>query len=267
MKKRETLKLTTAQFAKLHNVNRRTLHYYDNIELFSPAYKGDNGYRYYDYAQSMEFEFIRMLKELHLSIEEIRRFTAGLDEQEFLQMAAEKQKEIDEEIGKLRRIKKALIKKQEEALLCQRVKDMEIGIIECKEEYFLTVPYKFENDNYLDVLQYIQTVWKPEQYRAGVGSYISLEKVKKAQFEEYDGLFSPAYKKEKKILTKPKGRYLCGYLKGTWDRLPELYGKMLCYAKECGLELTGYAYEQGMNDFIIGKEENYVTQITIQIVE
>ena len=67
MKKRETLKLTTAQFAKLHNVNRRTLHYYDNIELFSPAYKGDNGYRYYDYAQSMEFEFIRMLKELHLS--------------------------------------------------------------------------------------------------------------------------------------------------------------------------------------------------------
>ena len=48
---------------------------------------------------------------------------------------------------------------------------------------------------------------------------------------------------------------------------PELYGKMLCYAKECGLELTGYAYEQGMNDFIIGKEENYVTQITIQIVE
>ena len=60
---------------------------------------------------------------------------------------------------------------------------------------------------------------------------------------------------------------MCGYLKGTWDRLPELYGKMLCYAKECGLELTGYAYEQGMNDFIIGKEENYVTQITIQIVE
>ena len=26
--------LTTAQFAKLHNVNKRTLHYYDKIGLF-----------------------------------------------------------------------------------------------------------------------------------------------------------------------------------------------------------------------------------------
>jgi hypothetical protein len=28
--------LTTAQFAKLHGVNKRTLHYYDDIGLFSP---------------------------------------------------------------------------------------------------------------------------------------------------------------------------------------------------------------------------------------
>ena len=34
------VKLTTAQFAKLHGVNKRTLHYYDTIGLFSPAPKG-----------------------------------------------------------------------------------------------------------------------------------------------------------------------------------------------------------------------------------
>ena len=42
----ETIRLTTAQFAKLHNVNKRTLHYYDDIGLFSPCHKGENGYRY-----------------------------------------------------------------------------------------------------------------------------------------------------------------------------------------------------------------------------
>lgn len=36
--------LTTAQFAKLHGVNKRTLHYYDDIGLFSPRAKGENGY-------------------------------------------------------------------------------------------------------------------------------------------------------------------------------------------------------------------------------
>ena len=31
----ETIRLTTAQFAKLHNVNKRTLHYYDDIGVFT----------------------------------------------------------------------------------------------------------------------------------------------------------------------------------------------------------------------------------------
>ena len=70
--KSNELKLTTSQFAKLHHVNKRTLHYYDSIGLFSPKWKGANGYRYYDYAQSMEFAFIRMLKELNLRIDEIK---------------------------------------------------------------------------------------------------------------------------------------------------------------------------------------------------
>lgn len=32
--KKNLVHLTTAQFAKMHNVNKRTLHYYDNIGLF-----------------------------------------------------------------------------------------------------------------------------------------------------------------------------------------------------------------------------------------
>lgn len=66
------VKLTTAQFAKLHGVNKRTLHYYDTIGLFSPGTKGENGYRYYDSSQSLEFEYIRMFKDLNMSIEEIK---------------------------------------------------------------------------------------------------------------------------------------------------------------------------------------------------
>lgn len=43
--KKSTKLLTTAEFAKLHEVNKRTLHYYDSIGLFSPAQKGENQYR------------------------------------------------------------------------------------------------------------------------------------------------------------------------------------------------------------------------------
>ena len=64
----EIIKLTVSQFAKLHNVNKRTLHYYDEIGIFSPDYKGNNGYRYYDYMQGVDFEYIKMLKELNMGL-------------------------------------------------------------------------------------------------------------------------------------------------------------------------------------------------------
>lgn len=53
---KEIKRLTTAQFAKLHEVNKRTLHYYDEIGLFHPLTKAENGYRYYDISQSIDFE-------------------------------------------------------------------------------------------------------------------------------------------------------------------------------------------------------------------
>ena len=64
--RKEIKRLTTAQFAKLHEVNKRTLHYYDEIGLFRPLTKAENGYRYYDISQSIDFEYIRMLKEFYL---------------------------------------------------------------------------------------------------------------------------------------------------------------------------------------------------------
>ncbi len=37
--KDENYKFTTGEFAKLNGINKRTLHYYDEIGLFSPAIK------------------------------------------------------------------------------------------------------------------------------------------------------------------------------------------------------------------------------------
>ena len=58
---KKIMKLTTSRFSKLHHLNKRTLHYYDDIGLFSPRYKGKNQYRYYDYAQSVDLEYILSL--------------------------------------------------------------------------------------------------------------------------------------------------------------------------------------------------------------
>lgn len=64
--------LSAGQFTSLHNINKRTLHYYDDIGLFSPSYKEKNGYRYYTYLQSPTLEMILTLRELGMSIKDIQ---------------------------------------------------------------------------------------------------------------------------------------------------------------------------------------------------
>jgi len=105
----------------------------------------------------------------------------------------------------------------------------------------------------------------------GIGSFISLDNINKMNFDKYGGIYTIALNKKSipnnHSLIKQKGKYLCGYQKGKWDKLPTLYQQMLDYAHENNLQLTGYAYEVGLNDFVISNETDYITKIMIKIDE
>ena len=171
----EIKKLTTAQFAKLHEVNKRTLHYYDEIGLFRPLTKSHNGYRYYDISE----------------------------------------------------------------------------------------------DDITQIFSRLKDIWGIEQIRMGMGSFISLDNVYKMNFDKYEGIYTIALNKKSvpNSFIKPQGKYLCGYQKGKWDKLPALYQQMLDYAHGNNLQLTDYAYEVGLNDFVISDEADYITKIMIKINE
>ena len=73
MVKKELL-FTAGQFARIHDVNKRTLQYYDDIGLFRPQVRGENNYRYYSYQQSPELELILTLREMNMSLPEIESY-------------------------------------------------------------------------------------------------------------------------------------------------------------------------------------------------
>ncbi len=267
--KNNSIKLTTAQFAKLHKVNKRTLHYYDSIGLFRPNAKGDNGYRYYDVSQSIDFEYIRMLKELNMSIEEIVDYCKNPTPYKFLEIAEKKEKEIDLAIQQLKHTKKILQRKKEQVTLCENLQEQEIRIEECKAERISVLPYDFSEDDVSQIFTYANEKWSIEQIRIGIGSFISLDKVINNTFETYDGIYTYTLRRisGSKPLIKPKGKYICGYQKGTWDKAPAMYKKMLNYAEKNNLKLTGYAYEIGLNEFVISSPEEYITKFMIKIDE
>ena len=64
--------IKTGEFAKLVGVTKHTLFYYDKIGLFSPEIKLENGYRFYSFDQLDVFDVIQTLRELDVSLEEIK---------------------------------------------------------------------------------------------------------------------------------------------------------------------------------------------------
>lgn len=67
---------SSGEFAKLTGVNKRTLHYYNEIGLFRPEIIGENGYHYYTCFQFTELELILTLRKIGLSIDEIKDYSS-----------------------------------------------------------------------------------------------------------------------------------------------------------------------------------------------
>ena len=254
MLKNESLKLTTAQFAKLHKINKRTLHYYDEIDLFKPKFKGENNYRYYDYFQSIELENILMLKQLDMSISEIKSYLNNPNVNDFVNIADDKILKIEQDIRRLKQTKKVLEIKKNQLLKSSRVTDFEIEIVERQDEYLLVSNEPFVQYDVKEILEYLQQAWNIEQYKVGCGSYISIDKIQNKRYG-------------KNVLLQSKGKYLCGYVKGDWDKIAVLYRSMLNFAKKENLKLIGYAFERGLNEFAINSIDEYFTEISIKISE
>ncbi len=79
---------TVKQLADLAKVSRRTLHYYDEIELLKPDAVGKNGYRTYGSQALIRLQQILFFKELGFSLDKIREMISspGFDLLEALEL-------------------------------------------------------------------------------------------------------------------------------------------------------------------------------------
>ena len=150
------------------------------------------------------------------------------------------------------------------------VRDGQIDLIHCEEEYLFITPLssQVQQGEFADMstlLEHLQKAWDLSKYKTSCGSILSAEKIRHGEFQIYDGLYtqleSPA--EVEGFYRKPPGTYLRGISIGSWERLPGLYSRMLEFAQKHGYRLTGYAYEIGMNEIAVSDMEHYITQVTI----
>ena len=267
---KDNLLFTTGEFSKLHNVNKRTLHYYDKVGLFSPLHKAENGYRYYTPYQSATFENILSLRELGMSIEEVKQYLDNPNSSDFMSLTTTKISEIDETIKKLNIMKSILKKKNEMLEICSNVYDGKIDTFICEQEnlFMSNTNYSEINNNISkkemsEILNHLKVAWSMSSFKLGCGSYINLDKIKNNDFTNYDGLFTVINNHKKNLFIKEKGLYLRAYNIGDCNKIPQLYKKIIEYANVNNLKLKGYSFERGMNEFVIKDESEYIVEITI----
>ena len=197
---------SSGEFAKLTGVNKRTLHYYNEIGLFRPEIIGENGYHYYTCFQFTELELI-------LTLRKIERCT----------------------------------------------------LPERKIIFSSPISGEYDEDDFSIAAEFSLRLKKLFHLYDNFGSCISIEDIQKNSFNSYHSFFaycpqtSDVYDE---IL--PAGTYLRAFCIGDWGKLPEIYRSILYYARKHNLTLTGYAYEEGLNEMSIKDRSDYITMITIK---
>lgn len=97
------------EVAKLHSLTKKTLLYYDRIDLFKPVYVDEEtGYRYYSVQQLPFLKQIIYLKNLGFSLNDIQSL---LDDREFpilLEKLSKRKVEVESEIHELENVNKDL---------------------------------------------------------------------------------------------------------------------------------------------------------------
>ena len=259
---------SSGEFAKFTGINKRTLHYYNDIGLFSPEVIGENGYHYYTCFQFAQLELILTLRKIGLSIDEIRTYVTKPSDASFTQMMQQKKKLIDESISQLLSAQAFLEQKAERLRLGMHSKDGTIEICDLPErKIILSSPIsgKYDEADFSIAAEFSLRLKKLFHLYDNFGSCIPIDSIYQNDFYSYEAFFAycpPAFDTYDVIL--PAGKYLRAFCIGEWNKLPDIYRTILSYAAEHNLRLTGHAYEEGLNEMSISDRSDYITMITIK---
>ncbi len=261
---------TIGQFAAIHNINKKTLMWYDQVDLLKPALVKDNGYRYYSYYQSAKLETILMLRQLDVPIKEIKMFLDNRSAKTMEKLLSEKIEDINLKIDKLNEIKDSLTRSHKNMQTILNLDFSTIEIVNLPPKKIVLVPTSSNANTETEIkaILNIAKTSKLSRLHDGIyGTVLLAEDLLNGNFTNYQNLFLelPDNKNHKDAIVKPGGTYIRSYCKGDWNGIPNVYKKMLDFAKKHNFVITGYAYETGINEDVIKDFDDYITQIEISV--
>lgn len=266
--------LTTGEFAKIVGVTKHTLFHYDEIGVFSPEIKGENEYRYYSVFQIEPFYVISALKELGMSLKEIKSYLDVRGPEKLIELFDKQEKEIDKKINHLIAIKQLISQKSQATKSLFYMDTNKIILKEENKELLIITEALPSTDDRSLAVSYANHIKNCNKNNITApyttGQMISLNNIIKKNYITYSYFhtkISLNHNVVSETYSKAKGRYLIAYHTG-YNTIDITYKKMLNFAKENNLKLGDYFFEDAILDELsVNGYENFVVKISIMIID
>lgn len=276
MKTESETYLTTGEFAKLCQVKKQTLFHYDDIGLLRPEFVDDNGYRFYSIQQYETFIVISSLKEVGMTLNQIRRYLNEPSNELRLATMNEALEKLTKKIAYLNLIRRMLGNEIERAREADRL-DVDAITIE-------SLPtQKFVRSRILDRLTDKDLIVAVTEYAATVevvSAALKMDDINAQEYSRYVFLLAHEIEEHKRLgletsrnrrhfipYGRPAGDYVVAYHKGSYDQADKTYERILAFMKDEGIRAGMYAYEEYLrNEITAATPDDYLTRISIQTV-
>lgn len=271
MEQRNELYFTTGEFARILGVKKHTLFHYDEIGLFSPAVKQENGYRYYFVWQMDVFEVIRALQRLGMPLSEIKAYMENRSPELFLDMMDQQERQIDQEIDRLKTMKQFI---RHEKHSVKEALEVELGRprLVCQEECWLLLSDVKGQEERKLAEEIAEHVRLREQYRvtqSAVGAICLGADLDRGKYDRYVQVYSRIAKRVPKLnpVKRRAGQYVEVCYQGYEDSMEKPYRLIRAFADGRGLQLGQVWYEDFLLDELTVKGyENYIVKVAVEVV-
>ena len=284
-------RFTAGELSRLSGISKQTILFYDKKGILKPQFTDEkNGYRYYSADQLELLDSILMLKEMGLSLEEIRNFLEKRTGNDALFLMRKQLSDIHNKIQHLQLVEKRLSRKvlsledyyanREEVVFLQHAK---AEILAVEKVHYPGSPSttasqadKVSPDYQQDLLaqdiavKKLLTKAKKDHYPYFYqqGAMVLLDLLKQRQYLRASFVFLPLEKNCSKAdcLIKPPGLYAHYYFTGPYTKIGSGYQYLLSEIEKQGYQTSGYSYEYCILDSLTNSEsEEYVTLIQLPV--
>lgn len=263
------------ELAKLQNISRQTLIFYDHIGLFCPAYTDpNNGYRYYSSSQLDSLDTICILKKIGFSLEEIKAHMNSYTIDDSLIALRKQLHAIEREIDELQMIKSRVEHRciQMESAITVRDKRSIVTLETAKSQHILL--QKVNAPNSLEQVSIATKECFARAFREHLpiffqsGAIVPYDRIRQKRYTEASQVFLPieAMSGVDGVIKLPEEACVCTYHIGDYESIGASYERVLAYCEENNLKIVSDAYEFAMNDYLsTGNESEYITKIMFYI--